>query len=95
MDLTVTEHRIEPFQTFRGFGKDGDSADRPVKPMRNPHENVAGLCVALRDERLQCLAQRLVARLVALDNFPHPLVEHQQVIVLKKNPASQVAGFLF
>ena len=63
--------------------------------MRHPHKDVAGLAVALGDERFQRLAERLVAGLVALDDLPHPLVENQQMVVFKKNPASQVAGFLF
>lgn len=32
---------------------------------------------------------------VALRDLPHPLVQNQQKVVFKKNPASQLAGFLF
>ena len=50
--------------------------------MRHPHEDAARLGVALRDEGLQCLAQRFVARPVALHNLSSTLVENQQVVVL-------------
>ena len=93
VDLAVAEHGVETLQTFRRLRKDGDAAHRPVEPVRNPHENMTGLRVTLRDERLQRLAQRLVARLVPLDNLRHPLVKYQQVIVFIQNTACQVRAF--
>ena len=93
MHVTVTEHRIEPFQALGSFGKDSNSAYRTVEPVRNADKNMAGLGIPLSDESLEGLTERFVPRLVALDNFPHPLVQDKKMIVLIQNTSGNIRKF--
>ena len=95
MDFSVTEHGVESFQALGRLGENCHSAYGTVQAVRNAYKDMTGLRIPLRYERLQRLAQRFVAGLVALDNLPHPFVKDKEVVVFKKNPARKVAGFRF
>ena len=90
MHIGITEHGIKPFQCLGGLCKHDYAADRTVQPVRQAHEYLARLGVALRYERLICFRKRLVGSLVTLDNLPHLLVHNKQMIVLIKYPRSEI-----
>ena len=95
MHFSVTEHRIQALQGLGRLREQADAAHRPVQAVRDAHEHLAGLGVALGDEGLERFAHRLVARLVALDNLTCPFVENEQVVVFKENPGRKVPEFPF
>ena len=95
MDLPVTEHRIQALQGLGRLREQADAAHGAVQAVRDAHEHLARLGVALGDEGLERLAHWLVARLVPLDNLTCPFVENEQVVVLKENPGREVPEFPF
>ena len=90
MHIRITEHGIKPLKRFRGLCQHNYAADRTVKAVRKAHEDLARLGVALRYERLVCFRKRFVGSLVALDDLPHLLVHHKQVVVLIKYPSCEI-----
>ncbi len=94
VDFSLPEHRIQAFQGLGGLGQDHDAAHRAVQAVGNPHEHLAGFFVPLCDEGLQRLTDRLVARLVALDDFARALVENEQMVVLVEDASFDGLEFL-
>ena len=79
--LAVAEHLVQPGQCLARFGKDHHTAHGAVEAMSYPHEDIARLVVLLLEPSLQLLAQRHVARLVALHDFGAGLVDDNHMIV--------------
>ena len=90
VDAAVAEGFVHPFQTLAGLGEKCDAADGAVEAVGNSHKDVARLAVALRDETLQRLAERLVSCLVALDYFADFLVYYKHVVVLIEDAGGDV-----
>ncbi len=84
MDVRFTEHGVETFEGLGGLCEDGYAADGTVEAVREAHEHLAGLRVALGYERLVLFAERLVAGLVALNDFTYLLVDYEKVVVFIK-----------
>ena len=95
MDLSFAEHLVETLQRFGGLGEHAEAADRPVEPVGEAQEDLAGFFVAPGDEGLVGIGQAFVARLVALRDLARALVHHQQVVVLVEDAPRQVVELLF
>ncbi len=94
MDVRFTEHGVEAFEGLGCLRKDGYAADRTVEAVREAHEDLAGLRVALGYECLVFFAERFVAGLVALDDLPDLLVDYEKVVVFIKYSRGEVVEFL-
>ena len=95
VDLSFAEHLVETLQRFGGLGEHAEAADRPVEPVGEAQEDLAGFFVAPGDEGLVGIGQAFVARLVALRDLARALVHHQQVVVLVEDAPRQVVELLF
>ena len=82
MNVAGAQHVVESRERLRSLGEYYGPSDGSVKAMHHTEKDVAGLCVALLDEGLDCFGERSVAGLVALDNLTGALVDDDYVVVL-------------
>lgn len=85
LHFTVAKHVVEPCQRLAGLGKQHDAANRTIQTMRHADKDVPGFAILLLDPFLQHFRERLVARLVALDDLTARLVDGNDVIVFVDN----------
>ena len=82
LDLLVTlEHGIKTGKGFGGTGKEHYSTRRSIQTMGHAKEHLTGLVILVLYIRLHRLAQRRVARLIALHNLVAGLVDGNNMII--------------
>ena len=94
MHLRPSEHLVKTLKSLRCLGEYAHAAYRPVETVRKSHKDFPRLRVSFRYIRLKSLAETLVAGLVGLDYLAYSLVNHQQVVIFKKNPGLEVPDFI-
>ena len=81
MHLALGEHAVKAGQGLRRAGEDDEAADGAVETVDDAEEDLAGLLVFLLQVGLDGLAERCVARLVALYNLAALLGDDDDVVV--------------
>ena len=81
VDFTIAKHLVHAGQRLGGLGEDDEAAYGAVEAVDHPEENVARLGVGLFEPLLDGFDKRLVAGLVALDDFAGRLVDDDDVVV--------------
>ena len=95
MHLSLSKGLIKTLQRLGGLCKYYNAAYRAVQPVRHPHKDSAGLAISCCHKGLQSLRERLILRLISLNNFTCPLVENQEMIILIEYPAAYIGKLLF
>ena len=82
VDLTLAKQIVEAAQRLRGLGKDDQSGHGAVQAVDHTEKDVARLLIFLLQPFLDGIGERKVARLVALYDFAHLLIDDDDVVVL-------------
>src|ERR1044072_5464982 len=83
-DLFGLEHLVQAGKSFAGTGKKHNAADGPVDAMHSTDEHFPRLAVFFFYIQLYKITQRSIACFIALHNVRWPLVNSNNMIVLKK-----------
>ena len=81
MDLSLSEHPVEPFEGLGSACEDYETGHGAVDAVGDAAEDVSGFGVFLLYILFDCLGEGSVSGLVALHDFAGAFVDHNDVIV--------------
>src|SRR3712207_3699306 len=81
LNFPFLKHCIQSRQSLAGLGEDHSTGSGAIDTMCNAHKSSSGFVVAIRQITPHDVAQRSVARIVALYQHTTRLIDNYQVIV--------------
>ena len=80
-DVSRAEELVHAAERLRRLGEEDESTHGAIQAMDHAEVHVARLVVLLLEPTLEGFAHRLIARLVALDDFAGALADAEEVVV--------------